>query len=122
MKEQIVFHRPLGANITTFGMNLKKIRFELGFDSQDKFARFLEVNRPQLGAWEDGRCYPGLPVLFRICEKLRIADISSVVNDKSFTLKTARSLKSVELMTELEKRYYALSDRDKNIVDGILGL
>lgn len=123
MSEQFILTRQAGANITTFGWNLKKIRIiEFNNATQEKFSKFLGVTRPSLGSWEDGRAHPRLHELIRICKKLRIHDIGAFILDENFDLKNPHSLKTAAEPSALEERYFALGDKEKVAVNALLGL
>lgn len=123
MNNEFILTRQAGANITTFGWNLKKIRIkDFNNSTQEKFSEFLGVNRPSLGSWEDGRAHPRLHELIRICKKLRIHDIGAFIQDENFNLKSSTSVKDAGHQSELEKRYFALGDKEKVAVNALLGL
>jgi transcriptional regulator with XRE-family HTH domain len=113
--------RPYGANINTFGLNLKKIRKELGF-TQERFAMYLEVSRTSLGAWEEGRAHPHIYVLLQICRRLKISDIAGFIEDSNFCLKTAKAARTFEGISAIEKRYCMLEPREKKAVDALMGI
>lgn len=122
MSQEFIIARKPGANINTFGWNLKKIRIKDFNSTQEKFSEFLGVNRPQLGSWEDGRAHPRLHDLIRICKKLRIHDIGAFILDEGFDLKNAHSSKGSGQVSELEERYFLLGEKEKVAVNALLGL
>ncbi len=55
---------------------IKKRRKEEGF-TQETFSKALNVKRSLVGAWEEGRSFPKIDVLFHICMYFEI-DLNEV--------------------------------------------
>lgn len=56
----------------TFANNLKYLRKMSGLNQGD-FAAFLNVNRPNIGTYEQGRCYPPVEILLRISRNFSVS-------------------------------------------------
>jgi transcriptional regulator with XRE-family HTH domain len=54
-----------------FAVNLKILRRDLGL-TQHALADELRIKRASVGAWEEGRAYPSIPLLVRLCEYLKV--------------------------------------------------
>ncbi|SKA30086.1 DNA-binding transcriptional regulator, XRE-family HTH domain [Chitinophaga eiseniae] len=55
-----------------FAENMKYLRKLSGLDQGD-FADFLKVHRFNIGSYEQGRCYPSVPVILRICRNFSVS-------------------------------------------------
>lgn len=61
-------------NKRIFACNLKILRKELNL-TQRELAENLGIKRSSIGAWEEGRAYPPIPILIKLSEYLRIDDL-----------------------------------------------
>ncbi|MGN7818822.1 helix-turn-helix transcriptional regulator [Chitinophaga sp. 22536] len=55
-----------------FANNMKYIRKLSGLNQTD-FAAYLNVNRPNIGSYEQGVCYPPALVVLRICRNFSVS-------------------------------------------------
>lgn len=61
-------------NKKIFAVNVKILRRELGL-TQKELAEKLEIKRYSVGAWEEGRAYPSIPILIKLSEYFMIDDL-----------------------------------------------
>ena len=68
----------VGKKVTKkLGKKIQRLRKEVGYESQEKFAESLGLSRTHIGHIEQGRKNPSMEVLVKIAKKLRV-DISEL--------------------------------------------
>lgn len=68
----------VGKKVTKkLGKKIQRLRKDVGYDSQEKFAEALGLSRTHIGHIEQGRKNPSMEVLVKIAKKLRV-DISEL--------------------------------------------
>lgn len=63
-----------------FAHNLKVMR-ERGNFTQETLSRKLRIKRSRLGAWEEQRAWPEVPMLFKLCDFFKV-DAKKLVTEK----------------------------------------
>jgi transcriptional regulator with XRE-family HTH domain len=92
---------------------LRDLRFKSGL-SQQGLALKIGVTRSSYGAYEEGRAFPSIQVLRKLTIFYNFSSIEAMLNEEE-------PLKKVEEEI-LYCRYMLLNDRDKKIVDLLLGI
>jgi len=88
---------------SAFALNMVKARKFYGW-YQQKAADIINIKRPTLQAYEEGRAYPNYDTLFKICDVYRIADIRAFISDEKFDI--SRQQEKQHLPDSLvEKKY-----------------
>jgi transcriptional regulator with XRE-family HTH domain len=103
-----------------FSDNMKLLRKQMGM-SQVRFAEFLAVKSSRIGAWEEGRCLPVPTMLIQIAERCKIFDIPAFLSDSNYFVHRTKVAEKINL-SEVQIRYKKLTDKDRKVVDLILGL
>ena len=60
--------------------NMKLLR-KRGTYTQDRLARELQIGRPRIGAWEEQRAWPEIPMLFKLSDFFKV-DAKKLVTEK----------------------------------------
>jgi transcriptional regulator with XRE-family HTH domain len=97
---------------TIFRDNLIHLRQTLGL-SQEEAARKIGIKRSRLASYEEGRATPGPDILVKICDGLSITDLYAFLTDPSYSLRP--------YMPTLEQRYRALPEKERKLIDLLLG-
>ena len=72
----------VGRKVTKkLGKRIQKLRKEMGFESQEKFAEALGLSRTHIGHIEQGRKNPSMEVLIKIAKKLKV-ELSDLFDDR----------------------------------------
>ena len=72
----------VGRKVTKkLGKRIQKLRKEMGFESQEKFAEALVLSRTHIGHIEQGRKNPSMEVLIKIAKKLKV-ELSDLFDDR----------------------------------------
>lgn len=98
----------------TFTNNLRKIRDDMRL-TQSEMSAVLGMNRPRYASYEEGRAEPSYEDLVIICRILKIKDVMAFIG--GFEFKNEK----VEL-SYLERKYLQASERDKKLIQLILGI
>lgn len=64
--------------LDNFPKNLKYLRNRAHL-SQEQMAEVLDLSRACLGSWEEGRCFPNVPKLVELCDRLGIEDLRLIL-------------------------------------------
>ncbi len=67
-------------NKRTFASNVKLLRKEQGL-TQDQLAKKLSVGRARIGAWEEQRAWPNIPLLVKISDYFDV-DLYRLLTEK----------------------------------------
>jgi DNA-binding XRE family transcriptional regulator len=68
----------VGKKVTKkLGKKIQRLRKDVGYESQEKFAEALGLSRTHIGHIEQGRKNPSMEVLVKIAKKLKV-DISKL--------------------------------------------
>ena len=63
----------VGKKVTKkLGKKIQRLRKEVGYKSQEKFAEALSLSRTHIGHIEQGRKSPSMEVLVKIAKKLKV--------------------------------------------------
>lgn len=60
--------------------NMKVLR-RRGKYTQDQLAKELRIGRPRIGAWEEQRAWPEVPMLFKLSDFFRV-DAKKLITEK----------------------------------------
>lgn len=60
--------------------NMKVLR-KRGKYTQDRLAKELGIGRPRIGAWEEQRAWPEVPMLFKLSDFFRV-DAKKLITEK----------------------------------------
>ena len=72
----------VGRKVTKkLGKRIQKLRKEMGFESQEKFAEALGLSRTHIGHIEQGRKNHSMEVLIKIAKKLKV-ELSDLFDDR----------------------------------------
>ena len=99
--------------------NLKKARKAKDL-SQDKAAKLLQIPRPRLASYEEGRAHPPMLLLLRFNEVYDIADWHDFLTCAAW--RPGYLTSQGKPLSLIEKRYAALDKKQKALVDILLNL
>lgn len=88
---------------TKFAINLIEARKQSGL-TQTEAADRMEIKRPTLASYEEGRAEPCLKIFFKICEFYCIKNISQFAGEGDFVAKKQPELKQKEKILSLARQ------------------
>lgn len=103
-----------------FSENLKKARKHNNL-TQRQVAEFTNLSQGAVGAYEEGRAEPSNVNLINICELLRVTNVRQFLTDESFD-PSNQDKSVVHPVSIFEKKYNELPERQKQIVNMLMGI
>lgn len=105
-----------------FATNLRHVRAQLGWTTSQIAAKNLGLKRATYQAYEEGRSMPGAEGLCHMAEIMGITNLRGFLSDPNFDYRQQDAVPRIKNESPLVSNYRVASERDKKLVDVILGI
>lgn len=105
-----------------FATNLRKVRHQLGWKNSGVAARHLGIPRPTYQAYEEGRSMPFAEGAVHMAQVMGITNLLAFLSDPNFDYRNQDILTKARNESPVQSNYRLASERDKKLVDQILGI
>ena len=105
-----------------FATNLRKVRDELGWKSARIAATHIGILAKTYSSYEEGRAEPDSEGLCKIAEGMGITNLFGFLSNPNFDYHNQDFAGKVRHVSPLHTNYFSADERDRKIVDLILGI
>lgn len=108
----------------TIGARIRRRRRELGYNSQEAFAKALGLDQPRVNKWETGKNYPDASHRQKIAEKLKVteSEFFSVNEPPETPPKAELGPETIQAIREVVKESLAETQPRDDDAEKLLGL